>query len=482
MGQIDGFLKFDRELPSSRDPKERLTDYKEIYEPFAEEKTNKQAARCMDCGIPFCHNGCPLGNHIPDFNDAVYNDDWKSAIEILSSTNNFPEFTGRICPAPCESSCVLGINKPPVAIEHIEKSIAEYAFENGLIKANPPKVRTGKSVAIIGSGPAGLAAASQLNTAGHNVTGFERAEKIGGLLRYGIPDFKLEKWTIDRRIKLMEDEGINFKTNANVGVNISVDSLNANFDALLLCGGSTVPRDLPLPGRDLNGIYYAMDFLTQQNKRIGSVPFLEKDLWATDKNIIVIGGGDTGSDCVGTSNRHGAKSVTQIELLTKPPTGRMDQNPWPEWPMTLRTSSSHDEGCERDWSVLTKEFIGDENGKVTGLKIVEITWTEKGFEEAAGTEKILPCDMVLLAAGFLHPQKEGLLDQLDLELDNRGNVKATNYKTSNPNVFAAGDMRRGQSLVVWAISEGREAARALDFSLTGQSELPSKHVSSYALS
>ncbi|MFT5640538.1 MAG: glutamate synthase (NADPH/NADH) small chain [Cyclobacteriaceae bacterium] len=482
MGQIDGFLKFDRELPSSRDPKERLTDYKEIYEPFAEEKTNKQAARCMDCGIPFCHNGCPLGNHIPDFNDAVYNDDWKSAIEILSSTNNFPEFTGRICPAPCESSCVLGINKPPVAIEHIEKSIAEYAFENGLIKANPPKVRTGKSVAIIGSGPAGLAAASQLNTAGHNVTVFERAEKIGGLLRYGIPDFKLEKWTIDRRIKLMEDEGINFKTNANVGVNISVDSLNANFDALLLCGGSTVPRDLPLPGRDLNGIYYAMDFLTQQNKRIGSVPFLEKDLWATDKNIIVIGGGDTGSDCVGTSNRHGAKSVTQIELLTKPPTGRMDQNPWPEWPMTLRTSSSHDEGCERDWSVLTKEFIGDENGKVTGLKIVEITWTEKGFEEAAGTEKILPCDMVLLAAGFLHPQKEGLLEQLDLELDNRGNVKATNYKTSNPNVFAAGDMRRGQSLVVWAISEGREAARALDFSLTGQSELPSKHVSSYALS
>jgi glutamate synthase (NADPH/NADH) small chain len=482
MGQIDGFLKFDRELPSSRDPKERLTDYKEIYEPFAEEKTNKQAARCMDCGIPFCHNGCPLGNHIPDFNDAVYNDDWKSAIEILSSTNNFPEFTGRICPAPCESSCVLGINKPPVAIEHIEKSIAEYAFENGLIKANPPKVRTGKSVAIIGSGPAGLAAASQLNTAGHNVTVFERAEKIGGLLRYGIPDFKLEKWTIDRRIKLMEDEGINFKTNANVGVNISVDSLNANFDALLLCGGSTVPRDLPLPGRDLNGIYYAMDFLTQQNKRIGSVPFLEKALWATDKNIIVIGGGDTGSDCVGTSNRHGAKSVTQIELLTKPPTGRMDQNPWPEWPMTLRTSSSHDEGCERDWSVLTKEFIGDENGKVTGLKIVEITWTEKGFEEAAGTEKILPCDMVLLAAGFLHPQKEGLLEQLDLELDNRGNVKATNYKTSNPNVFAAGDMRRGQSLVVWAISEGREAARALDFSLTGQSELPSKHVSSYALS
>ncbi|MEQ8548571.1 MAG: glutamate synthase subunit beta [Cyclobacteriaceae bacterium] len=482
MGQIDGFLQYDRELPSSRDPEKRLEDYKEIYEPFADEKTNKQAARCMDCGIPFCHSGCPLGNQIPDFNDAVYQEDWESAIEILSSTNNFPEFTGRICPAPCEASCVLGINKPPVAIEHIEKSIAEHAFERGLIKANPPKNRTGKSVAVIGSGPAGLAAASQLNKAGHNVTVFERAEQIGGLLRYGIPDFKLEKWTIDRRIKIMEDEGITFKTKANVGENISIESLNDNFDSLLLCGGSTIPRDLPLPGREFSGIHFAMDFLTQQNKRIADVPFLEKDLWASDKNIIVIGGGDTGSDCVGTSNRHGAKSVTQIELLTKPPTGRMDQNPWPEWPMTLRTSSSHEEGCERDWSVLTKEFIGDENGKLTGLKIVEIVWKAKGFEEVEGTEKILPCDMVLIAAGFLYPQKDGMIDQLNLELDNRGNVKTDNYKTSNPSVFAAGDMRRGQSLVVWAISEGREAARALDISLMGHSELPSKQKSFYSLS
>ncbi|MEQ8237769.1 MAG: glutamate synthase subunit beta, partial [Cyclobacteriaceae bacterium] len=322
----------------------------------------------------------------------------------------------------------------------------------------------------------------QLNKAGHNVTVFERAEQIGGLLRYGIPDFKLEKWTIDRRIKIMEDEGITFKTKANVGENISIESLNDNFDSLLLCGGSTIPRDLPLPGREFSGIHFAMDFLTQQNKRIADVPFLEKDLWASDKNIIVIGGGDTGSDCVGTSNRHGAKSVTQIELLTKPPTGRMDQNPWPEWPMTLRTSSSHEEGCERDWSVLTKEFIGDENGKLTGLKIVEIVWKAKGFEEVEGTEKILPCDMVLIAAGFLYPQKDGMIDQLNLELDNRGNVKTDNYKTSNPSVFAAGDMRRGQSLVVWAISEGREAARALDISLMGHSELPSKQKSFYSLS
>lgn len=490
MGAVDGFLKYDRELPKSRDPKQRIEDYKEIYEPFAEEKTNKQAARCMDCGIPFCHNGCPLGNQIPDFNDAVYKQDWENAYKILSSTNNFPEFTGRICPAPCEGSCVLGINKDPVAIEHIEKSIAEEAWERGLIKANPPEHRTGKSVAIVGSGPAGLAAAAQLNRAGHNVTVYERADRIGGLLRFGIPDFKLEKWTIDRRIKVMEEEGITFKTNSNIGVDIPVKELRDQYDAVLLCGGSTVPRDLPLPGRDLKGIHFAMDFLSQQNKRVGENPDvlvnhkgeqLEAEIFATDKNVVVIGGGDTGSDCVGTSNRHGAKSITQIELLSKPPESRAQNNPWPEWPMTLKTSSSHEEGAQRDWAVLTKEFIGNDKGELTGIKIVDIKWGENGMEEIRGTDRVLPCELALLAAGFVHPQKEGMIDQLGVELDQRGNVKADNYATSEKGVFAAGDMRRGQSLVVWAISEGREAARTVDQFIMGSSKLPSKSESFYQL-
>lgn len=490
MGAVDGFLKYGRELPKPRDPQSRIEDYKEIYEPFAEEKTNKQAARCMDCGIPFCHEGCPLGNQIPDFNDAVYNEDWETAFRVLNSTNNFPEFTGRICPAPCEGSCVLGINKDPVAIEHIEKSIAEEAWQRGLIKANPPKKRTGKSVAVVGSGPAGLAAATQLNQAGHNVTVYERADKIGGLLRYGIPDFKLEKWTIDRRLKVMEEEGIVFKTNANVGENVSVSELKEENDAILLCGGSTVPRDLPLPGRDLKGIHFAMDFLSQQNKRVAENPDvlinhkgekLDEAIIATDKNVIVIGGGDTGSDCVGTSNRHKAKSVTQIELLSKPPEGRKKNNPWPEWPMVLRTSSSHEEGCERSWAVLTKEFIGNKSGELTGLKLVDIKWGANGMEEIRGTERVIPCDLAFLAAGFVHPQKEGMVDQLDLALDERGNVNTTNYATNQSGIFAAGDMRKGQSLVVWAISEGREAARAVDEWLMGSSELPSKSRSSYEL-
>ena len=358
-----------------------------------------------------------------------------------------------------------------------------------MVKANPPAHRTGKSVAVIGSGPAGLAAASQLNKAGHNVTVFERADKAGGLLRYGIPDFKLEKWTIDRRLEVMEAEGIVFKTNSNVGENVAVDDLKSNFDAILLCGGSTVPRDLPIPGRDLDGIYFAMDFLSQQNKRVASdsdIMFnhkgesLEKDLWATDKNVVVIGGGDTGSDCVGTSNRHKAKSITQIELLSKPPEGRTKLNPWPEWPMTLKTSSSHVEGCERDWSVLTKEFVG-KNGKLTGLKIVDIKWGDNGMEEIRGTDRIIPCDLALLAAGFVHPQKAGMIEQLDLELDNRGNVATTNYATNQKAIFSAGDMRRGQSLVVWAISEGREAAKAVDEFLMGSSNLPSKSKSFYEL-
>lgn len=490
MGAVEGFLNFNRELPKSRDPKERIKDYNEIYEPFSEEKTNKQAARCMDCGIPFCHSGCPLGNQIPDFNDAVYNQDWAMAYDILSSTNNFPEFTGRICPAPCEGSCVLGINKDPVAIEHIEKSIIEEAFERGIVKPVPPKHRTGKSVAVVGSGPAGLAAATQLNKAGHNVTVFERADEIGGLLRYGIPDFKLEKWTIDRRIKVLEEEGIVFKTQANIGVNVPVAELEAQFDAILLCGGSTVPRDLPIPGRNLKGVHFAMDFLSQQNKRVsghknGLINHQGVDtkeaIMATDKNVIVIGGGDTGSDCVGTSNRHGAKSITQIEVLNKPPKGRKKSNPWPEWPMTLKTSSSHDEGCVREWAILTKEFIGNAQSELTGLKIVDIRWGDNGMEEIRGTDRIIPCELALLAAGFVHPQKEGMIEQLGLELDGRGNVKADNYTTSKSGVFAAGDMRRGQSLVVWAISEGRESARAVDEYLMGKSNLPSKTKSFFQL-
>lgn len=489
MGKITGFLEFDRELPEKRDPKDRINDYKELYLPIEEKKTINQAARCMDCGIPFCHHGCPLGNIIPEFNDAVYHEDWELAFQILDSTNNFPEFTGRICPAPCEGSCVLGINKPPVAIEHIEKSIAEKAFELGYYTPRPPERRTGKKVAVVGSGPAGLGAAAQLNKAGHTVTVFERADRIGGLLRYGIPDFKLEKWVVDRRIEVMEKEGVIFKTNAHIGHNIPAKEIMDEFDAVILCGGSTVPRDLPIPGREFNGVHYAMDFLTQQNKRVaGDKEVLEnhkglkvdKEIFATDKHVIVIGGGDTGSDCVGTSNRHKAKSVTQIELLSKPPEGRSIDNPWPEWPMILRTSTSHEEGADRHWSLLTKEFVSDDKGNVTGLKIVEIEWTipkpgeRPKFVEKEGSEKILPCDLALLAIGFVHPDPDGILAQLNIELDGRGNVKTDKYKTNVEKVFAAGDMRRGQSLVVWAISEGREAARAADEYLMGESHLEAR--------
>lgn len=487
MGKPTGFLEFTRELPKYKDAKERINEYKEIYLEFAEEKTNTQAARCMDCGVPFCHNGCPLGNIIPEFNDAVYNNDWKLASEILLSTNNFPEFTGRICPAPCESACVLGINQPPVAIEHIEKSIIEKAFHLNLVKPHIPKERTGKKVAVVGSGPAGLATAAQLNKAGHTVTIFERADRIGGLLRYGIPDFKLEKTVVERRVKLMEEEGIHFKTNTNVGVDVTIDELTKNFDAIVLSGGSTVPRDLPIPGRQFKGVYPAMEFLSQQNKRVSEIAtevdhqgnkYNNGDIFATGKNVIVIGGGDTGSDCVGTSNRHKAASVTQIELLAKPPENRAESTPWPLWPMMLRTSSSHEEGCDRKWSILTKEFIGNEQGELTGLKIVEIEWkTVDGkpqMVEMDGTEKILPCELALLAMGFVHPQHEGLLQQLTVELDERGNVKANNYKTNVDKIFTAGDMRRGQSLVVWAISEGRECAREVDLFLMGESQLEAK--------
>lgn len=482
MGKPKGFLEFDRELPKTRDPKERIKDYQELYIEFGEKKTKQQAARCMDCGIPFCHNGCPLGNNIPEFNDAAYKGNWELAIQILSSTNNFPEFTGRICPAPCEASCVLGINKPPVAIELIEKSIAEKAYELGLIKPHIPEKRTDKKVAVIGAGPAGLAAAAQLNKAGHWVTVFEKNSQPGGLLRYGIPDFKLEKWVVERRVKIMEEEGVVFKTNTHVGVDVTAEDLQRDFDAVLLCMGAEVPRDLPIPGRELKGIHFAMDFLTQQNRRVSREPYdKSKDIFATGKNVIVIGGGDTGSDCVGTSNRHEAKSVTQIELMPKPPSERSEDNPWPEWPMILRTSTSHEEGCERDWAVLTKEFTGDENGHLKGLKVARIEWKfdENGkprFEEMAGSEFEIPCELALLSIGFVHTEPKGIVKELGITLDGRGNINATeeNYQTNVPNVFTAGDARRGQSLVVWAISEGREAARAVDTYLMGHSELESK--------
>ena len=479
MGSIDGFIKVDRKLPESREVTDRVKDYQELYQPYSDDLTVKQASRCMDCGVPFCHSGCPLGNFIPDFNDAVYQEDWGKALEILLSTNNFPEFTGRICPAPCEGSCVLGINKPPVAIEHIEKSIIEKGFELGLVKPNPPKERIDQKVAIIGSGPAGLAAADQLNKSGYHVTVYERDAKPGGLLRFGIPDFKLDKSVVERRVAIMEAEGIQFITNCHVGFDITAAELNAQYDAILLAGGSTIPRDLPIPGREMEGIHFAMSFLTQQNKRVSDLPFEEADISAKDKHVIVIGGGDTGSDCIGTSNRHGAKSILQFELLDKPPVERAVLNPWPEWPMVLRTSSSHEEGVDRSWSIMTKEFIG-EGGQITGLKTVRIEWKDGRPVEIAGTEEVHPCDLALLAIGFVHPQKEGLLDQLGVELEERsGNVKTRGYETSVKNVFAAGDMRRGQSLVVWAISEGREAARSMDYHLKQHSNLPSKDLSEY---
>ncbi len=487
MGKPTGFLEQDRELPKKRDPKKRINDYNEVDSTIDVSITQKQAARCMDCGIPFCHQGCPLGNIIPEFNDAVYQENWKLAYEILISTNNFPEFTGRICPAPCEASCVLGINKPAVAIEYIEKSIIEKAFADGYATPRIPSVRSDKKITVVGSGPSGLAAAAQLNYAGHHVTVFERADEIGGLLRYGIPDFKLDKQILDRRINLMIEEGVKFQTKVNVGETLSVDQLKEEFDAVLLCGGSTIPRDLPIPGRNLEGVYFAMDFLTQQNLRVAGKKVQVEEVWATGKNVVVIGGGDTGSDCVGTFNRHGAKSVTQIEILNKPPKDRTETMPWPSWPMILRTSTSHEEGCERQWSIVTKEFMGDEQGHLKALKISEVEVKKEvgkapSFVEISGTEKVIPCELALLAMGFLNPQHHGLLDQLGVAYDERGNVKATRYQTSVPGVFAAGDLRRGQSLVVWAISEGREAAIAVDKFLMGQSVLESKEEGILSLS
>lgn len=489
MGKPTGFIEFTRELPAKRPVAERIKDYKEFVERLPEEKLNQQSGRCMNCGVPFCHNGCPLGNVIPEFNDAIYNKSWEEAYSILSSTNNFPEFTGRICPAPCESACVLGINQPAVTIEEIEKHIIEIAFDKGFVKPRRPNIRTGKKVAVVGSGPSGLAAAAQLNFAGHQVTVYERDDAPGGLLRYGIPDFKLEKWVIDRRISVMEQEGVVFKCNSNVGVNISINDLLRENHAIVLAGGSTVARNLPIPGRELKGVYFAMEFLKQQNKRVANREVEGEDLFATGKNVVVIGGGDTGSDCVGTSNRHGATTVTQFELLPKPPEGRSSNMPWPTYPMTLKITSSHEEGADRYWAIATKSFIGDENGNLKGLNIVDLEWTISAdgrpakFVEKAGSEREIPCELALLAMGFMHPQHDGLINQLGVELDERGNVKATEqaFQTNIQKIFTAGDMRRGQSLVVWAISEGRECARKVDEYLMGGHSLLETKDNSYVI-
>ncbi len=491
MGKPTGFKEFKRQGFKSLPAEERIKHYREFLIPLPIADIRAQGARCMDCGVPFCHTGCPLGNIIPDWNDLVYRGDWARAIQVLHSTNNFPEFTGRVCPAPCEEACVLGINEPPVTIKYIEYSIVERAFEEGLIRPNPPEKRTGKKIAVVGSGPAGLAVADQLNRAGHRVTVFERADRIGGLLRYGIPDFKLEKHFIDRRLAIMEAEGIVFKAGVNVGYDITGEALRAEFDAIVLAGGATRPRDLPIPGRELDGVHYAMEFLPQQNKRVAGdkLPYRTDKWWfserheeltATDKRVIVIGGGDTGSDCVGTSNRQGAHSVTQFEVMPQPPSDRPAAQPWPYWPMKLRTSSSHEEGCNRWWSIMTKRLIG-EGGKVTGLETVDVEWVtdanrRASMQEVPGSTKTWPAELVLLAMGFVGPEKGGLLDQLGVVTDERGNIKAdeVSYETSVPGVFACGDIRRGQSLVVWAISEGREAAVSIDRRLMGSSELPTK--------
>ncbi|MBD1386428.1 glutamate synthase subunit beta [Mucilaginibacter rigui] len=482
MGKVTGFQEFNRELPAKTPVAERVKNYNEFVGLYSDEKLNQQSARCMNCGIPFCHSGCPLGNVIPEFNDAVYRKNWDDAYQILSSTNNFPEFTGRICPAPCESACVLGINKPAVAIEEIEKHIIEIAYSKNMVKPVAPLIKTGKKVAVVGSGPAGLAAAAQLSKAGHSVTVFERDDRPGGLLRYGIPDFKLEKWVIDRRIQIMEEDGIVFKCNTEVGKDIAADEIVRGHDAVVLAGGSTIPRDLPIPGREFKGVHFAMDFLKQQNKRVSSIAVEVEEIIATGKDVVVIGGGDTGSDCVGTSNRQGAASVKQFEVMVQPPEKRTAHMPWPTYPMVMKTTSSHEEGVERFWGINTKEFLGDADGNLRALKVTDVSWEIDvmgrpiKFNEVEGSEREIPCQRVFLAMGFVNPQFDGALQQLNVELDERKNVKAKEgiYRTNVSKVFAAGDMRRGQSLVVWAISEGREAARKVDEFLMGHSNLESK--------
>ena len=482
MGKTTGFLEFNRQLPAKKNVSERVKNYNEFVSLFEPAILNNQAARCMDCGIPFCHNGCPLGNVIPEFNDAVYKENWLEAYQILTSTNNFPEFTGRICPAPCEAACVLGINQPPITIEEIEKNIIEIAFQKNFVKAKKKSIQTNYKIAVVGSGPAGLAAADQLSSVGHAVTVFERDPAPGGLLRFGIPDFKLEKNIVERRINLMKEAGVEFRCNTNIGVNYSASQLKREFDAIILSGGSTIPRDLKIAGREINGVYFAMQFLKQQNKRVSNFTIEEPPIIATNKHVIVIGGGDTGSDCVGTSNRQGALSVTQFELLPEPPKERNLSMPWPTYPMLFKNTSSHEEGVNRIFAVATKEFIADENGNLKSIKIVDLAWNYlpdgkiDGFKEVTNSEREIPCQLALLAMGFMYPQQQGLLQELGVELDNKGNVLAAefNYQTNIKKIFTAGDMRRGQSLVVWAISEGRECAKKVDEYLMGHSYLPSK--------
>lgn len=477
-----GFMVYKRALPPERPVEERVKNFSEYLTDFQENELRDQGYRCMNCGVPFCMSGCPLGNIIPDFNDLVKENDWQAALAKLHSTNNFPEFTGRVCPAPCEAACCLGVIDPPVTIKLIERAIADRGFKEGWIQPQPPQEETGKRVAVIGSGPAGMAAAQQLRRAGHQVTLFERDDEPGGLLHYGIPDFKLGKDMVRRRVEQMKAEGVEFRCNAFVGKEINANDLAAEYDAVLITVGSTQPRDLPIPGRDLKGVHFAMEFLTQQNRRVLGKPVPEEDILATGKNVVILGGGDTGSDCHGTSIRQGAKHIWSIELLPKPPEGTNPDTPWPMWPQILRTSSSHQEGGERDWSILSKEFVGDENGHVRKVKAVRLQWLEpdeagrRKFEEVPGSEFEMEADLVLLALGFVHPE-DAIPEQLGLERDARGNIKADYegpqcFKTSKEGVFAAGDARRGQSLVVWAIHEGREAARAIDVHLMGDSDLP----------